>query len=73
MRKNSLDHSNSTEEIRVEFSIDLFFGAFFDCAAQAVAGVVDENVDLAELFNRFFYSGIDGVFLVTSNRRHKAV
>ena len=47
---------------RVHYSYRSMLGAFFDCAAQAVAGVVDENVDLAELFNRIFNSGIDGVF-----------
>ena len=73
MRKNSLDHSNSTEEIGVELCVDFFFCAFLNGTAKTITGVVDETSILPNFSIAAFTVASIVSFFVTSNLRHKAV
>ena len=45
MRQQSLGNADEAEDVGVEHRHELVFGDFFDCSGEAVAGVVDEDVD----------------------------
>lgn len=58
-RQNRARHRKEAEDVRVELRADLTLIAPFDRALIAVARIVDEHVDRAELFVRLRHGGLD--------------
>jgi hypothetical protein len=57
-RQHSAHHMHEAEHVGCELVLDSTRGYFFKVAHQAIAGVVDQNVDAAELL----HCGLNGRF-----------
>ena len=52
VRRDRADHAERDDGVDVEHRLELLVGHLVDDAVPGVAGVVDEDVDLAELVDR---------------------
>ena len=58
--QDRLGHPQRAEEIGFDLVAGFGFGDLLDGAEQAVAGIVDGDIDAAEAFVRLLHRGIDG-------------